>query len=417
MSAVPEPARPNRSTPHRGFVETDRWTARGRATDARARTRPDILPPAGATTYPRYVQRAEGAYVWDVDGNRYVDLLMGYGPVILGHAHPMVTAVASEELSKGNCIAPLWSPRQVELTELLVEHIPGAEQALLLKTGSDATSAAVRLARIHTGRDRVVRWGYNGWHDWSVDPAAGIPAAVRSLSLTFDHADLGTLCDRFGEHPGEIACVVTMPFEYEPVEAAHLLALRELVHANGALLVFDEVRSGFRMALGGAQEFFGVQADLVAFSKAMANGHAISAVTGRGEIMAGVAHTKISSTFFANPVDMAAAVTTIGLLRDTDALARVWELGTALLDGLASAIAASGSPVDLVGYAPSPFLRYSGPPARQREWQQAFYGATTAGGLLLHPSHQWFLSAAHTHADVDQVIEVCAAALRVADRS
>lgn len=403
--------------PHHGFTESDRWTARGRSADARTATRPDILPPNGGTTYPRYVARAQGAHVWDVDGNRYVDLLMGYGPVILGHAHPEVTAAALTELPQGNCIAPLWSPRQVELTELLTEHIPGAEQALLLKTGSDATSAAVRLARIHTGRDRVARWGYNGWHDWSVDPATGIPSSVRTLSLTFDPADLGSLDHLFEQHPDQIACVVTMPFEFEQVERSQLLALGELARANGALLVFDEVRSGFRMALGGAQEHFGVEADLVAFSKAMANGYSISAVTGSQEILAGLALTKISSTFFANPVDMAAAIATIGLLRDTDALADVWDLGTALIDGLDAAARQSGSPVEVVGYAPTPFLRYVGPSARKQHWEQAFYEATTAGGLLLHPSHQWFLSAAHTTADIDQVIEVSAAALRVADRT
>lgn len=403
--------------PHLGFAESDRWTARGRAVDARAATRPDVLPPSGDTTYPRYVARAQGAHVWDVDGNRYVDLLMGYGPVILGHAHPDVVDAVRAELAEGICFAPLWSPRQVELTELLVEHIPGAEQVLLLKTGSDATSAAVRLARIHTGRVRVARWGYNGWHDWSVDPAAGIPPEVRRLSSTFDLDDLESLARLFEEHPNQIACVVTMPFEYEHVEPTHLRTLRELVRANGALLVFDEVRSGFRMALGGAQEHFGVTADLVAFSKAMANGFSISAVTGPREIMMGLALTKISSTFFANPVDMAAAIATIGILRDTDALADVWELGTALIDGLNAVARRSGSPVEVIGYAPTPFLRYVGPPARQQRWEQAFYQATTAGGILLHPAHQWFLSAAHTPRDIDQVIEVCAAALQVADRT
>jgi glutamate-1-semialdehyde aminotransferase len=171
------------------------------------------------------------------------------------------------------------------------------------------------------------------------------------------------------------------------------------------------------MALGGAQEHFGVTADLVAFSKAMANGFSISAVTGPREIMMGLALTKISSTFFANPVDMAAAIATIGILRDTDALADVWELGTALIDGLNAVARRSGSPVEVIGYAPTPFLRYVGPPARQQRWEQAFYQATTAGGILLHPAHQWFLSAAHTPRDIDQVIEVCAAALQVADRT
>ena len=383
------------------------WANRGRRSDARAASRGDVLPPdsAGRARYPRYVDRCSGAHVWDVDGNRYIDYLLGYGPVILGHAHPDVNSAAMAELERGHCFAPLWSPRQVELAEVLCGVIPGAEAVLLLKTGSDATTAAVRLARIFTGRERVLRWGYNGWHDWSVHQAPGVPPMSRAEE--FDLDDLDDL-DRRMTKADPIACVVTMPFEYEQSRPGHLEQVRTIVHSHGALLVLDEMRSGFRLSLGGAQDYLGVRADLTTFSKAMANGYAISAVTGSAEIMAGLASTKISSTFFANPADMAAALTTIHILAETDALDRIWTFGASLIAGLREIVAEAGIPAEVVGYPPMPFLRFTHADADDSDLARlTFFSETTKRGVLLHPDHQWFVSAAHSVADLDKTLAAC----------
>ena len=147
------------------FPVSEHWAQRGRRTDAWATTRDAILEvDAANSAYPQYIARGRGAYLWDVDGNRYIDFILGYGPVVLGHAHPDVDEAVTRQLALGTCLSPFWSPRQVELTELLTTVIPSAESVYLMRTGSDATTATVRLARIHTGRDKVVRWGYNGWH-------------------------------------------------------------------------------------------------------------------------------------------------------------------------------------------------------------------------------------------------------------
>lgn len=152
---------------------------RGVRTDAWAATRLSVLEVDSSNTgYPVYADHAEGAYIWDVDGNRYLDMIMGYGPVVLGHAEQRVNDAVVEQLSRGTCTSPMWSPRQVELAELMVDVIPGAEMAYLLRTGSDATSAAVRLSRLYTGRSKVVKWGYNGWHDWAVPRTDGVPPSV-----------------------------------------------------------------------------------------------------------------------------------------------------------------------------------------------------------------------------------------------
>lgn len=386
------------------------WAARGLAVDARAATRGDILPDdAAGAVFPRHASRAHGAHVWDVDGRRYVDWLLGYGPVVLGHADPRVTAAVVAEMGQGVCTSPLWSKRQVELTELLTATIPGAELALLLKTGSDATSAAVRLARIFTGREMVVRHGYNGWHDWAAERPAGVPAGTRSATAVFDgrSASLRAALER---HRGEVACVVTTPFDDDEIADGALVELRAITHEHGALFVLDEMRSGFRIAFGGAQERFGVQADLATFSKAMANGHAISALTGRAEILERLCETKISSTFYASSPEMAAALTTIAILRDTDALHRLWTTGRTLQDGLRSLLADRGIAAEVVGYPPMPFLRFrTDDPVRLAALKRAFYAETTRHGALLHPDHQWFVSAAHDEEDVALTLAACAA--------
>lgn len=392
---------------HQGYARCDSWTERGVACDARAMTRPDIISDdSNATLFPRYFDRAKGAYLWDVDNNRYVDYLLGYGPVVLGHADPRVTEAVTRELARGVSIAPLWSPRQVELTELLTEVIPGGEAAYLLKTGSDATSAAVRLARIHTGRNKVVRWGYNGWHDWAAGDPAGIPPEVRANTLVFDHDEPASLGLLFEQHPDQIACVLAMPFEFDVIPSDRLHRIRSIAREHGALFILDEMRSGFRMSIGGAQQYFDVRADIVALSKAMANGYPISAIVGRDDVLERLACTKISSTFYANPAEMAAAIHTITILRDSDALERIWSHGAALQEGLRQLVGRYGISAEVVGYPPAPFLRFlPGPNAPDTAIR--FYTETTRQGVMLHPTHQWFLSAAHTMDDIDFTLGVC----------
>ena len=401
---------------HDGFAASDKLYKRAVRVDARAFSRNDILVASHRrTVYPRYVDRLEGAYVWDVDQHRYLDYNLGYGPVVLGHADQRVNAAVVEALTMGNCLAPYWSPHQVDLCETLVRLTPGSDMAYLLKTGSDATSAAVRLARIATGRDLIVRWGYNGWHDWACPETPGIPAAVRDLTLGYEYGDIVSLEDRFRMHPREIAAVVMMPFGYERPTPGHLADVQALCRENGALLVLDEMRSGFRMRAGGIAADLGVEPDLTTYSKAMANGYPISAVVGRAGVMEGFARTRISSTFFAGPAEMVAALTTIAVLEETDALARIYAAGRRLQEGLSSLVERHGLAAEVVGYPSMPFMRFTDPdPVARASASEAFYVATTKGGVLLHPAHQWFVSAAHTTDDVEQTLDVVANAITTA---
>jgi glutamate-1-semialdehyde 2,1-aminomutase len=354
--------------------------------------------------YPVFAERAHGAHFWDVDGNKYLDLFLSYGTVVLGHADPDVDEAVVREIRRGFAVG-LMKPVQSELIAELLEFVPGAEMGMLLKTGSDATGAAVRLSRAFTGRDRVVRWGYNGWHDWCAQWDHGIPAVSRALVDTFTYNDLDSLRAVFARHPGQIACLVMMPFMIERPAPGFLEGVRELTREHGTLLVFDEIRSGFRLALGGAQEYYGVTADLVTLSKAFANGYAISALTGRADVLRTLERVHISSTYYANADAMAAALATVRKLRSGDHLKRIWRMGERLQDGLRSLTTEFGAPVDVVGHPPMPFLdfRFGGGDADQRA-KRSFYAATIREGVFLHPSHHWFIAAATTDDDIDRAV-------------
>ncbi|WP_416971051.1 aspartate aminotransferase family protein [Streptomyces sp. 4F14] len=365
--------------------------------------------------YPLYGERASGAYVWDVDGNRYVDFILAYGTVILGHADPVVSEAVVREIRDGFAIT-LRKKVQVELAELLVSVVPNADRVFLLKSGSDATSAAVRLSRAYTGRERVIRWGYNGWHDWCAGRPAGVPETAQRTVSTFRYNDLASLEQEFRRHPGEVACLLMMPFEEEPPAEGFLTAAAELAREHGALFVLDEMRSGFRVALGGAQERYEVQADIATFSKAMANGYPISAVVGREEVMRTVGDVHIGSTFHVNGAEMAGAVATVTRLRDSDALKNIEELGAALQRGMAEQIGRSGLDAHVLGVPQMPFMRFRHTDDRvRRNIQDAFYTETTRRGVLFHPNHHWYINAAMTHDDIETALDATAAGFRAAE--
>lgn len=356
--------------------------------------------------YPIYAARGRGAYLWDVDGNRFLDYILAYGIIVLGYCDPDVDAAAIQEIEQGFAF-PLTRPVQNELAELLVEVIPCAEMVHFFKTGSDTTTAAVRLARIATGRDKLVRWGYNGWHDWCCTREAGIPKHVRDDVLTFRYNDLQSLEDVFRANRDQVACVIMMPLEIEPPEPGFLAGVQEIAHRHGALFILDEMRSGFHLALGGAQEYYGVTPDLATFSKALSNGYALSVLAGRKELMANLAQTYVSSTFFTNSLAMAAALACVQKLRRERVIAHLWRIGQVLMDGLDRLANDLGIEAHSIGVAPMPFLAFQYAEAEVRAAAKyVFYSEATRRGVLLHPNHHWFVCAAHSEADVAHTLEV-----------
>jgi glutamate-1-semialdehyde 2,1-aminomutase len=264
---------------------------------------------------PMYLTRGRGARVWDVDGNEYLDMTMAVGPLSLGYADPVIDEAIRTQLADGITFS-LMHPLEVEVAELIRATVPNAERVRFSKTGADVTSAAIRVARAATDRERVVCCGYHGWHDWYIattDRGAGIPQTTRELVSTFDYNDLDTVRDAIDV---DTACVILEPMVVEPPQPGFLEGVRKLCDDRGALLVFDEMWTGFRIALGGAQERFGVRADLACFSKAIANGMPLSVLAGRADVMQLLERDVFFyTTFGGEALSLAAAAATIPELR------------------------------------------------------------------------------------------------------
>jgi glutamate-1-semialdehyde aminotransferase len=368
--------------------------------------------------YPILLEKGAGGQIVDVDGNEYVDLLLGYGPIILGHGEPSVDRAAADRARQGFCLN-LPEPVMIELAEKLVSLVPSAEQALFFKTGSDATSAAVRIARARTGRSRILRCGYHGWHDWCLEADPGVPEASTTTIEAFDYNDLEGLSSRLRALEGEVAGIILTPIghdfdrQIEPPEPGFLAGVRRLADEHGVVLIFDEVRTGFRVHLGGAQALYGVTPDLTALGKAMANGYPITALVGRSEVMEASRATFISSTYFGNGMDMAAALETLCRLDRADGLASIKEKGERFGVALADLVDETGLPVTLSPYPEMPFLYFDPELAEgQAERRDRFYGQLARGGVFAHPRHHGFLCARHTQAELDRVLEVCREAAR-----
>jgi glutamate-1-semialdehyde 2,1-aminomutase/spore coat polysaccharide biosynthesis protein SpsF len=284
---------------------------------------------------PVFLARGQGSHVWDVDGNEYIDFVTALGPVILGYNYPVVTEAAIKQLQAG-CTFSLPHYLEVELAELLVELIPCAEMVRYGKNGSDATTGAVRLARAFTGREKIACCGYHGWHDWYIGTTVrrlGVPNSTQELTLTFEYNNIASLERLFDEHRDQIAAVIMEPVGVVEPEQGFLARVKEIAHKNGALLVFDEVVTGFRISLGGAQEYFKVVPDLACFGKAIANGFPLSALVGRREIMELLDEVFFSFTFGGEAVALAAAVATLTEMREQNVIGHLWEQGQKLKDG------------------------------------------------------------------------------------
>ncbi|MFY8037090.1 MAG: aminotransferase class III-fold pyridoxal phosphate-dependent enzyme [Cyclobacteriaceae bacterium] len=282
---------------------------------------------------PKYVARGKNGHVWDVDGNEYIDYTMAVGPVSLGYAYDRVDEAIKNQLQSGITFS-LMHPLEVELSELIHQIIPNAEGVRIAKTGAEVCSAAVRVSRAYTGRKKVLCCGYHGWHDWYIGTtsrAEGIPEDIKSLTATFDYNNIESLRAQLTD---EVACVILEPFIFEHPKENFLEQVQALCQANGTLLIFDEMWTGFRVALGGAQEYFGITPDLAVYSKAFANGMPIALLTGGKDIMQLFEKDVFFySTFGGEALSLAAAVATILEMKEKNVAAALAAKGKILKDG------------------------------------------------------------------------------------
>ncbi|HIE52480.1 MAG TPA: aspartate aminotransferase family protein [Armatimonadetes bacterium] len=359
--------------------------------------------------HPIFIQRAEGCRVWDVDGNEYIDYLNALGPIILGYRYPAVDNAIRERLKEG-IIFGLPHPLEIECAQLIVDAVPCAEMVRFLKSGAEVTSAAARIARAYTGREKLLTYGYHGWHDnWTaLRNDGGVPKVLEGYTIPFPYNDLPALERLFAEHRGEIAAVIMVPTQVEPPREGYLAAVRDLAWENGALLIYDEIVTGFRLARGGAQEYFGVVPDLACFAKALANGMPLACVCGRREVMEVAEELLITTTYGGEILSLAAAVACLREYQKKDVQGYLWRLGEQLMRGLNEAARRTGVAATCDGYPPLAQLnfRYQDP-ARNKECWRYFLAETAHRGVLTGRGRLWFITYSHREEDIKQTVAVC----------
>ena len=375
-----------------------------------------------------YVKSGRGARIVDLDDNSYVDYRLGYGPAILGYADPRVDEAAREGMQIGGVFA-LSTEREFEVAERIAKMVPAAELVRFSNSGTEAVMAGLRLARAYTGKDDyiILEGGYHGLFDaamwytpmdsWTQkgDPeikpySEGVPLSSRSFAHFVQANDANQLEDVFKRHASRIACMLIEPIMGNclgiAAEPEYLRLARQLCDKYGVILFIDEVKTGFRVARGGVQELYGVQADICTFAKAVANGYPISVLAGREKIMRklgrGVAH---GGTYTAHAVSLAAAARCLQILDETDALERIADYGTRLRAGMHALLGARGIAHSFVGHPSMSGLYFAAqPPRNYRDWKSSdysYYDATARvlhdEGVLCEPDSRepWFVSAAH----------------------
>lgn len=397
------------------------------------RKRAHAVIPAGAHTYskgddqfpeigPGFISRGAGCRVEDVDGNSFIDWGMGLRAVVLGHAFAEVNDAAIAQIRRGtNFTRP--APIEVELAELLVDLIPSAEMVKFAKNGSDATTAAIRLSRAATGRDRVAFpheqpfFSVDDWFIGATTVDAGIPESIKRLSARFNYGDLTSLEQLLDAHPGEFAAVILECATSEPPPEGFLQGVRELTRKHGTVLIFDEMITGFRWHLGGAQSFYGVTPDLSTFGKAIGNGFSVAVLAGKREIMelGGLHHELprvflLSTTHGGETHSLAAAKATIEVMQEQGVIEHIWRIGKLLQDQINAAAVDAGveSVASIGGYPCSPLLTFEdGGDASAAQLRTLFMQELIQRGVLMPYVAPSF---SHDDADVDETVTAAQAA-------
>ncbi|MFC7189793.1 aminotransferase class III-fold pyridoxal phosphate-dependent enzyme [Halocatena marina] len=370
---------------------------------------------------PTHLERGKGSHVWDVDGNEYVDYPMALGPIILGHNYPAVTNAVEQQLRDGTMFS-MPHPLQLAVAEQLIDVVPCAEMVRFGKNGSDVTTLAAKLARAYTGREIIATQGYHGWPDvWMGQTSLdrGIPDVVGDLTESFEYNDIESLEQIFTAHPGDVAAIVTTPVNLAEPEDDFVQRMREIADREGAVLIFDEILTGFRFAVGGAQEYFGVTPDVACFAKGMANGFPISAVAGRRDVMQTIEADDVfySMTYAGDALSLAAANACLSVIREENVTDHIFEQGQTLQRGYNDLAAAYGLDhrTECVGYPPrfsAQFSDETGKPDRLAK--SLFMQECLERGVLFSGNH--LLSYSHTDSDIDHTLDVYETAMEtVAD--
>ena len=375
-------------------------------------------PELGAYGYaPIYFERMKNAHFWDVDGNEFIDTLMGVGPVILGYGYERVDQAVKKQIDNG-VLGSINGTLEIEVASKITEMVPCAEMVKFCKSGGEADAIAVRIARGYTGKEKVLFCGYHGWHDWylaanlqsesSLDQhllpglnPKGVPASLSGTCLPFEYNNLDQLNVLLKEHAGEVACVIMEPTRFKQPDKGFLEGVRQLTEQYGCLLIFDEVITGFRMSKGGAQDFYGVIPDLATFAKAMANGYPLAAVAGSRKIMETQADNFISSTYWSDCTALAAGLATLKEIDEEPVIETINNTGRKLMTNLKQMAQKHGLDVSVAGHGYDFTINFNYG-AVSAEIMTLFIQEMVARGIyvsgVIYPCYT------HTSEDIDKIL-------------
>ncbi len=365
-------------------------------------------------TMPKFIVRGKGCRIWDMEGKEYIDFRLALGPVTLGYCYDEVDAAVREQLAKG-VLFSMASPLELEAARRINRMVPNAEMVRFMKTGEGANMCNVRIARAYTKRDMILISGYHGYPDWFAiegSPGNGVPQALGELVKVIPWGNCEAAEKLIRQYGDRLACVISIAYDFnEDTSGSYIKLLRKLTREQGILLVLDEVLTGFRLARGGAQEYFGVDADLAGYAKALANGFPLSVYCGKRQYMETLNTFRMTTTYAGEALSLAAAVATLDVMQRENVHEHIWAMGKRLMAGfdqMANELSVGGH---AAGLPPAPFLKFesSDPsfPARlEFLWHRELY----RDGIFINP--RWFISYSHKATDIDEALDRARRALR-----
>lgn len=357
---------------------------------------------------PIAVKKAKGAYFWDIENKKYLDFVMALGPMIFGYSNPKINSAVKKQIDKGTVFS-LPSELELSLAKMLKKVVPCAEMSRFALNGNDATSGAIRLARFITNRVHIAKCGYHGWQDWSISTKEGrnngVPKIIRTMTHDFTYNQPESLEKIFADYPGQIAAVILEPASVEKPTNNFLKKIKSIAHKNGALLIFDELVTGFRWSLGGAGEYFKVVPDLACFGKAISGGFPLSVISGKSKYMKHMDEIFFSMTFSGYTPGLIAAITSISMMEELkNVQSYLHYLGNYLIKKANAIINQYSLPIKFVGFGPHPVMQVNtGDDLTDRIIKTFIYQEMNKAGILFCSSIT--ISYAHKKSDIDRLLE------------
>lgn len=365
-------------------------------------------------TMPKFIERGKGCRIWDMQGKEYLDFRIALGPVTLGHCYDEVDDAVRNQMQKG-VLFSMASPLELELAQLVHEVVPNAEMVRFMKTGEDANLSNVRIARAYTKRDMILMSGYHGYPDWFAtedSPNNGVPEFMKDYVKIIPWGNLEVAEKLIKQFHERLACVISVPYDMnEDVSGSYIKHLRKLTKEYGILLVMDEVLTGFRLALGGAQEYYGVDADLASYAKAMANGYPISTYVGKRQYMEQLNNFKMTTTYAGETLSIAASIATLNIMKREKVHEHIWAVGCRLMAGFDAIANDLGVEAHAAGLPPGAFLKFNTrDQAYNARLEYLWHRELFREGIFV--ILRWFICYSHKERDIDEAIEKAKRALK-----